>query len=300
MLCTPDLRDIRFEGVDPVARKDTRRGSRPGGVPLEAGRRAVVAPGDAAEPAHDALLTLVLERAGLDPQDYRPRALRRRSAACVRHLRVAGPDEARAAVEFDPTVLEGALSSVLIGTSEFFRDTSVWEAISRLVLPALLQTQRGLRVCSVGASAGQELHSVAMLLTECCALAHSELIGIDCRQDAVRTATRGWYYDITGVSESRRREFFEPVAGGWQVHDALRGRTAWQRDDLFRFTLAAPVDLLLFRNVAIYLDAERAEAAWKRLAAHLKPGGFLIAGKAERPPARLGLTRIGACIYRKP
>ena len=37
---------------------------------------------------------------------------------------------------------------------------------------------------------------------------------------------------------------------------------------------------------------------WKGLAGAMAPGGFLIVGKAERPPAGLGLVPVCRCIYR--
>jgi chemotaxis protein methyltransferase CheR len=293
-----DLRDIRFEGVDvPV---------RPARAPRSSGEtRLQLAARRAERTAHDEaalepLLGFILEGAGLDPRAYRPRALRRRTAACLRQLGVRSVDQARAMLERDAALLRSALNAVLIGVTDFFRDQHVFERLEREVIPGLLRTRAGLSVSSVGCSTGQELYSVAMLLTEAGALTRSDLIGIDCRADALRDASLGWYTALPGVDDRRRRAFFEPVARGWRVFGALRDRATWREQDLFRFTLDQPADLLLFRNVAIYLDEQRAGDAWRRLVAHIAPGGCLVTGKAERPPAELGLVRMGPCLFRKP
>jgi chemotaxis methyl-accepting protein methylase len=55
--------------------------------------------------------------------------------------------------------------------------------------------------------------------------------------------------------------------------------------------------VILFRNVAIYLEPDEAFRVWGHLAARLRPGGVLVTGKAERPPASLGFERIEPCLF---
>jgi chemotaxis methyl-accepting protein methylase len=58
-------------------------------------------------------------------------------------------------------------------------------------------------------------------------------------------------------------------------------------------------DLILFRNVAIYLDPHPAQSLWARLVRQLRVGGLLVTGKAERPPRNLPVRRIGHCLYER-
>jgi chemotaxis methyl-accepting protein methylase len=58
-------------------------------------------------------------------------------------------------------------------------------------------------------------------------------------------------------------------------------------------------DLILFRNVAIYLDPRLAQSLWARLVRQLRVGGLLVTGKAERPPQNLPVRRIGHCLYER-
>jgi chemotaxis methyl-accepting protein methylase len=37
---------------------------------------------------------------------------------------------------------------------------------------------------------------------------------------------------------------------------------------------------------------------FERLTRQLVPGGFLVVGNAERPPASLKLTQVARCVYR--
>jgi chemotaxis methyl-accepting protein methylase len=57
-------------------------------------------------------------------------------------------------------------------------------------------------------------------------------------------------------------------------------------------------DLILCRNLAIYLEPVAAEVLWMRLAEAIAPGGYLIVGKAEKPRVS-SLRRVAPSIYCK-
>jgi chemotaxis methyl-accepting protein methylase len=85
----------------------------------------------------------------------------------------------------------------------------------------------------------------------------------------------------------------------WRPIRTLRRQTHWKPSDVARKTEPGPWDMILWRNLAIYLNSAPAVAIWARLADALAPGGYLIVGKAEQPPAGLGLSAIYRCIYRR-
>ena len=85
----------------------------------------------------------------------------------------------------------------------------------------------------------------------------------------------------------------------WQVSEPLRRHTHWEDADLAEKTAEGPWDIILWRNLAIYLNPGPAAALWKRLTESLCAGGFLIVGKAERSPSGLDLAPICRCVYRK-
>lgn len=289
------LRDIHFEGIDPSpagrsAISPIRRRTHGAGLRTT---------GAEALERHDPLLDHVLRSAGLDPAAYRPSALQRRAVACARQLRARSVEDALRQLHQAPALAAPALNSVLIGVTEFFRDRPVFDDLARTAVPALLGARETARVLSVGVSTGEELYSMAILIAEAGGLERSTFVGIDCRADALRAARHGWYASVDGVDEARRCRWMETAGAGWRVRAELRDRTEWRVGDVFRTPLVG-ADLLLWRNVAIYLDARAAERAWRRLVDVVTPGGYVITGKAERPPAALGLHRVASCIYRKP
>lgn len=295
------LAHISFTGVDPAPRVRTARAllapERDGDERDTPEARGL----ERDEGPLDPFMAWMLGRAGLRAAAYRAGAMRRRVPACLRRLRVATPDCARTLLEKKPELLPGVINTALIGVSEFFRDRAVFERLATEVLPRLLGERKRLRVCSAGVSSGQELYSVAMLLAEAGALERVELLGVDCRPEAIRRARAGIYRsdDLAGVDAERRARFFRSKDGMWEISPVIKKRIHWDIQDLLGLDAGEPCDLILFRNVAIYLNDEHSSEAWARIDAQLAPGGFVVAGRAERPPASLPFTRVASSIYQK-
>ena len=295
-----NLEHISFTGTKP---EGSGRSSKPPVPSRGVSFTPVMRNAHALDEEHHPLVTEVLHQAGLPVRYYRVRVLARRLAACQRLAGWRQKINSPAELARRPVLAAAALNTLLIGVSGFFRDTTVFETLERRVVPQLAQGSRPLRIYVPGASAGQEVYSLAMLFAAVGALVRCEFVGVDCRPDAIAWARRGIYSEeaLEAVSGERRRRYFEPTGDGWRVDSALRSRTRWQAADVFQFDAGATGlwDLISFRNVAIYLEPEFAERAWRRLCGQLAPGGFLVTGKAEMPAPDLPLRRVAPCVYRK-
>ncbi|MEK7954073.1 CheR family methyltransferase [Luteolibacter soli] len=238
-------------------------------------------------------------QAGLDPWLYRTAPLVRRFPACLRALRVDTLAAAERVLAANPALALKALESLLIGTTELFRDPSVFAHLEQHILPKLTQRSPSLRIWSAACSDGAELYSVAILLAKLGSLKGSHLLGSDCRPDAIEHAKRGVYLP---------RERAQPVSAAFHSQELADGRIVmsheirealqWEQSDLLAPRPWESWDLILCRNLAIYLEPLAAEVLWGRLAEALAPGGFLIVGKAEKPRIS-SLHRISPSIYRK-
>jgi chemotaxis protein methyltransferase CheR len=280
-------------GVSPA------RCSRDGHTPTP--KAADSGPSSVAVPKSDCLARWIIARAGLDAEIYRHQPLERRLSACLRMLKVSTAAAARRLLNRRPELLSGAASALLIGVTEFFRDSAVFDGIRNEVIPKLRRRRGPLRVWSTGCSTGNELYSVAILLAEAGLLGRSRLLGTDCRPEAIAAARTGLYgaAALGSLSPEVRGKYFEAADDRGRPVEALRRASQWKTADLARAVERGPWDIILWRNVAIYLNTAPAAAIWARLADELAPGGYLIVGKAERPPAGLDLLPIGRCTYRK-
>ncbi len=291
---TSDIRHIAFEGIS------ARRSVSP--YRLAGPYRSSVL-NDPATPPVDVLSSWLLQHAGLNPAAYRPVSLLRRVPACLRHLRVGDSEAALRLLQRDPSRAPAVLNTLLIGVSAFFRNPEVFSELEHRILPPLLAARGGgIRVVSLGVSTGQELYSVAMLLHTLGGLEASELLGLDCRPEALERARLGVYTneELEGLSLSHRERFLVFSQSEARVCTELRSRVTWQLGNALSFNEHAQSDLILFRNVAIYLERSHADRTWVRLTEQLRPGGILVTGKAETPPPALGYERVASCLFRKP
>jgi chemotaxis methyl-accepting protein methylase len=209
-------------------------------------------------------------------------------------------EHARQMLEQRPDLLPTAIGALLIGVTEFFRDPPVFETLRSEFLPELASPPRPLRVWSAGCSNGAELYSLAILLAQVGLLEGSFLLGSDCRPDAIEHAQAAVYKssELRNVEPSDRRRYFEEVGSLCQPIEPIRRHTQWKVADLARGIEEGPWDMILWRNMSIYLQTEAAASVWRGIASALSPEGVLMVGRAERPPAELSLIYVKKCIYR--
>lgn len=274
------------------------------GLQIDPLRNESIRESPALEPETAAFCAWLLETAGLELNSYRGVPLARRLRACLRSLRVRSIAEARVRLQKKPEQVDTALNALLIGVTEFVRDFRVFDYLEEFVLPELSAHRPGLRVWSAGCADGAELYSVAFLLARHGLLGASYLVGTDCRADAVAKASAGWFDEhspIARLAPALREAYFVRERGGWRVGEELRRATHWEWQDVLEAGPATAVawDLILCRNVAIYLHPAASTALWDRLAGSLRTGGCLVVGKAERPEGRRRLLRVAPCVYQK-
>lgn len=177
------------------------------------------------------------------------------------------------------------------GESYFWRDRGQFALLESTILPQLLRERAGaVRIWSAGCSGGQEVYSLAMLLADlndadAGLRAHrATLVGTDINEEALAGARRGVYGDwsFRGVDEKLRARHFERVGDRWSVRTRLRSRVSFEA-----LNLSAPApqmrdfDLIVCRNVLIYLTPAAVDNALKLFAAALREGGILLTGHAE-------------------
>jgi chemotaxis protein methyltransferase CheR len=240
-------------------------------------------------------------QAGLNLDDYRNETVKRRMAACLRALRVASPADIPAAVRRNPQLLNIAISALTIGVTAFFRDPPVFAALADSVLPDLLARSPSPRIWSIGCSDGAELYSIAILLAERGAVHRCTLLGTDCRADALAAARQGRFEPtaIKGIPMDFLGRHFTFDGTSWHVHPFLRTIPQWRRASALSIREPGAWDLILCRNMAIYMQPSAAARLWAGLEQCVRPGGALVLGKAERPLGAPCLSAIAPCIYRR-
>ena len=221
------------------------------------------------------------------------------AAALVQRLRTAAPG--------DP-VRRAFVEAVTVSETHLFRLRGQFDALTEHVLPALVagRPTGRLRLWSAGCSTGEEAWSLAILLERLLPPGwDATVLGTDVNEAALDQARSGVYgpRSFRGVPESVRVRWFRPAGPDlWGVDPGLRRRVRFTvlnlvTDDYPSFeTGTGAVDLLLCRNVLMYLTPEAQAGVATRLARCLAPGGWLAVAPAEVPAA--GIT--GLAVHRFP
>lgn len=240
---------------------------------------------------------LALDLRAYKPEFLQPRIQRRRAALGLSSLRAY-----RDRLLVDDQERRRLRDGVTAGVSGFYRDPALFAELTRVHLPALRARAEGpIRVWCAGVGAGQEIYTVACLLADAGLLDRAELIGTDVNATALAKAEAGIYAadDLAAAPEHWPRVYFRRVPLGLAVRDDIRDRVSFRLADVLRPPPGADFDLILCRNVAIYLASPVQRSLYASLAAALRPGGILFVGSAERlsDPARIGLRRLARSFY---
>jgi chemotaxis methyl-accepting protein methylase len=247
------------------------------------------------------LVEWIFQQFNLNPDHYRARPIHRRIRACLRAVGATTCTDAQLRLIERPQLLGAALGALLIGTTSFFRDRAVFDDIAQLVLPEIRTRCSTLSVWSAGCSDGAELYSVAALLDGAGMLSSSRLLGTDCRSAAVERARAGYFHParLADLPHELLASVIEPSSHGPRIASGIRAAIDWRQNDVMSCCDVAQWDLILCRNLLIYLQPHAVKQLLSRLRTALKPGGFLVLGTAEHPSGGCGFVRLAPCIYQR-
>jgi chemotaxis protein methyltransferase CheR len=196
------------------------------------------------------------------------------------------------------------VEALAIDETYFFRDSRPFLALEETIIPELMQSRsslRSLHFWSAAASSGQEIYSIALLLRERFPQLSSwnlKLVASDISTHSLARARRGEFSDLDvhrGLSPPMLAKYFERTGDGWTIRDEIRHMVDFRRLNLIEPWPAVPaMDVVFLRNVLIYFEDETRRSILERLAAVLRPGGFLFLGNAESIPAQVSraFTRV--------
>lgn len=207
----------------------------------------------------------------------------------LRDLGLETLDALATAAQHSTAIGDRVADALLNQESSFFRDAAVFEMVADAV-DSLRATKlnRRPRVWSAGCSFGQEPLSLAMLFAERGADQHDlppEIIASDVSEAALARARSGRYsqFEIQrGLPIRRMVRWFDGDGVDWVAKTELVRRINYRRLNLV--TDPPPVgrfDVILCRNVLLYLTIELRRQILDRLATVLRPGGVLVLGAGE-------------------
>ena len=191
----------------------------------------------------------------------------------------------------EPALANLVVEALLNNETYFFRDRQPFDLLSGQFLPALAKLRgdkKHLKIWSAGCSTGQEPYSLAMLFAEDVLKWQGwtiDILGTDVSSAMVDRARAGTYTQFEvqrGLGITQMIRWFAECDEGWRAAEALRRQVRFQVHNILE-TPPHPgqFDIILCRNVLLYLSPEKRTAAFERLAWALAPDGALMLGAGE-------------------
>lgn len=206
---------------------------------------------------------------------------------------------------------EALLDSLSINVTGFFRNPDAWAGL-RTVLRELTDGHRQVDVWSAPSADGREPYSVAMLALDDPEIDASrvDILGTDINRDILRTARAGVYETskTTDIAEeleplSEIEPYVDRDGTTFEVRPRVKEMVTFEQHDLIRGDPKGPVDLILCRNLLIYIDSSYKVPIFETIEGSLREGGYLMIGMTETIPAEMRETFEPADkqhrIYRK-
>ena len=202
-----------------------------------------------------------------------------------------------------PDETKALLGDMLIGVTNFFRDREAFEALERDVVPNLVKSledsvphREEVRIWSAGCSTGEEAYSLAMLVAEQLALdasgAKMQVFATDIDERAIAHGRNGVYPEaiITDVPPPRLRQYFTKEKNQhYRVRKEIREKVLFAKHSLLADPPFSQIDLIVCRNLLIYLDREVQRDILQMFHFALRPGGYLFLGSSESADGCLDL-----------
>lgn len=266
----------------------------------------------------DALRQLICQHSGIWLGDSKLTFLQARLADRLRARNISSTQEYYYFLKYDalgPEEMQQLIDTVVINETWFFRETGPIEAWCEAALPNLVRASGSgdpVRLWSAGCATGEEPYSLAILLLEAgpeAAAARFEILATDISGRALQIARAAVYdpYSLRHTDPPRRDRHFEQTSDGrYAVRENVRRLVRFGQANLIDPSLpqrVRAVDLILCRNVIIYLDERGRQAVLSNLYATLKAGGHLVLGHSEsliHTSTPFEIARVGGkIIYRK-
>lgn len=196
-------------------------------------------------------------------------------------------------LEKDPLEFNNLVSLVTTNVTSFFRESYQFQVLQRELLPDLLannQKTKKLRCWSAGCSSGEEAYTLAIVMNEALGAGWNlRILASDISIVKLQEGMTGEYplERLGEIPRELRQKYFKQLATKpdcYQVKPGLREQICFRKINLVE-KMDVPdyikFDLILCRNVFIYLAHASQEKVVQGFYNLLKHGGYLFLGHSE-------------------
>ncbi len=236
------------------------------------------------------IFSLINARTGRNFGNYKTSTLLRRIQRRMQLLQMEDPENYLELLRKDPGEIQALSDDFLINVTNFFRDRDVFEYLENKIIPEVVSKKdpdERIRIWSVGCATGEEAYSVAILLSEATEKFNIsvpiQIFATDLHKESIKKARKGFYPgDIKAdVSDERLSKFFISEDGGYRIRKNIREMVVFTPHDLLNDPPFSRLDMIICRNLLIYLSRKIHNDVYDLFHYALLSGGHLILGTSE-------------------
>lgn len=227
---------------------------------------------------------------GYDFYNYARTSFNRRLFAIITKYKLENLGELQHLIVNNADFFKKFLNDITVTTSDFFRDTLVFNAIKREVFP-YLASLGNFKVWHAGCAAGEEVYSLAILLQEAQLYSKAIIYATDINSKALEFARNG-LFSISRIEQAQKNyvlargryafgNYLTKSKKNAVLDPKLKKNVVFSKHNLVGDQSFGIMQFILCRNVIIYFDKKLQDQVLGLLTDSLCVGGFLCIGIRE-------------------
>lgn len=236
------------------------------------------------------LLQAITKRYGYDFHNYSKASLKRRIIGFLHKSNLEQISELIPRLLHDKGMFRSFLLSLSVTVTEMFRDPNVYVVLRERVIP-FLKTFPFCKIWCAGCATGEEVYSIAILLSESGLLDKVQIYATDINDESLQKAELGIYsrtqiqeytrnYQLTGL-EGSFSDYYHASYDSVVMDASLKKNIVFANHNLVSDESFGKMQLILCRNTLIYFNSELQGRVFSLFSESLVNKGFLCLGTKE-------------------
>ncbi len=246
------------------------------------------------DPGLSGVIGYIADNMAFEPDSYNESYLDRRISARMRRADCAAYGEYLELLSSEAAERAALLDALSVNVTSFFRNPTVWERL-RDVLAELTASGGTVNCWSAACADGREPYSIAMLARDDPDIRDRSVsvTATDIDAETLTEARKGVYEStrttdigeqLEPLSDPEAHVDIDDGGGRFSVRNRVQRMVSFEQHDLISGPPKNGYDLVLCRNLLIYIDSEYKTPIFETLTGALDDGGFLTIGKSETLP----------------
>ena len=243
---------------------------------------------------YENVISFIDENMKFEPKSYNRSYLERRIQSRIRRVGVDTYSDYLKYLKSNDKEQAELIDTLSVNVTEFFRNVEVWEEMKH-ILRDETANKRNVSCWSAACSDGREPYSIAMLSHDDPKINERRvnITATDIDEESLEKARNGVYNSsrITDIAAQLETlsdiEKYIDTSGDekqFAVKNYIKRVVDFEKHDLISGQSKSGFDIVLCRNLLIYINTQYKEKMFDTLTKSIDSGGYLIIGRSETLP----------------